>query len=294
MEQKLYIVCDAGGTKSEWAVLSDDGMLRERLATPGINPSVMPDEEIARSVEEFRKKAIQTLSSGIKEVRVNFYGAGCNSDATNDRMRRILALTLEIDEACIEVDSDIVGAARALFGNSTGIVGILGTGSASALWADGRIADSIPSLGYVLGDEGSGAFMGKTLLNRYFKQELPSRLEEKLRKFTDLSLPTVIERVYRSASPNAYLASMVPFLRDYQDEEAIKEIIDGSLKLFFIKNVLKYNDIQVREIGFVGGVAVAFSRRLMEIGASCGYRVTQILQRPIEALARNVLTEIGK
>ncbi|MCH5213819.1 MAG: ATPase [Muribaculaceae bacterium] len=278
----MKIIADAGGTKTDWLITDYVDGEREFFTGGGINPSVMTEDEIAASLLELKAKLDSLPAAGPTELY--FYGAGCNSQEMAERLKKIFEKTVGRKFEKAEFNSDILGAARALFGRRSGVVCILGTGSASALYDGKSLVDSIPSLGYVLGDEGSGAFMGKMLLNRYFKRELSAEINAKLEAGHRVGVTEVIRNVYRSPAPNRYLASFVPFLKENQNNEEIESIISDSQKLFFQKNVLKYKGVEDLAIGFIGGVADAFSERLSSLAYSYGFREIKFIKTPIKAL----------
>lgn len=274
------LIADAGGTKTDWCLL-DAGNTPRFFTTEGINPSVMEDSDI---IEILRKVALKLEEFQISEVDLYFFGAGINTPQMAERLEADFRTVLPSRFRMMHLASDIEGAARALFGNESGIVCILGTGSASAFYDGEKIVDSVPSLGYVLGDEGSGAYMGKMLINAYFKRELTATLRIRLGEFSDMNLNRVIKNVYREPGANGYLASFVPFIKENEDWEEISDIIDQSLKLFFKKNVLKYKRYEESKIGFVGGVANTFKDRIETICATYSLRAGRFLGRPIDSL----------
>lgn len=284
------ILADAGGTKTEWLVFSHVLLSPLRIVTRGVNASVSSEEDIS---DVFQTLKVKMKERGIPTsfIELKFFGAGVNSEATVRRISRLFSLVFEDVPVRFEIRSDIDGAAIALFGDGPGIVAILGTGSASALFDGQNVVERIPSLGYILGDEGSGAFMGKELLNRYFKKELSSEVCQLLEDACDVRLPKVITEVYRSTSPAAYLASFVPFLKKNEKNEEISLIISYSLKLFFEKNVLKYKYQPDSSIGFVGGVADAFSYQIGKMAGEYRLNAFRFLKSPMNGLAEFYLNQ---
>lgn len=277
----MIIVADAGGTKTDWLVKIEGEATPKLFTTKGINPSVMSSESI-ESV--FRQLILDLESSGFASpgnVGIHLYCAGCNSESTKILLETAAQKVFPGNFELITIASDLLGAARATLGNKKGIACILGTGSASGLYDGDGIIDSIPSLGFILGDEGSGAFMGKTLINRYFKRELSSGLMDSLREFCNMDMPEILAKVYKQPGSNGFLASFVPFLSSNRENEEIYDIITYSLKLFFEKNVLKYNTPEIQAIGFVGGVAVAFREEVIALSGKFGFETIEILSRPI-------------
>lgn len=287
--KRLFIVADAGGTKTDWWVWLPELGKKEFFTTSGINASVSTDDAIGNASREFKSRLMEFLSSDFDssdlEIRFHFYGAGCNSAQSKHRLLQVFSPLFAAGNVEFTLESDIAGAGKALFGDDSGIACILGTGSASGYFNGQTITDSIPSLGYILGDEGSGSFMGKRLLNKLYKRELSENIKEKLERFADVELSGVISKVYREPGANAYLASFVPFLKDNEDEPEISAIIDDCLKLFFERNVLKYDNISSYDIGFVGGLAHAFPYRIARLCSRFGFTPVKIIKSPIYGLA---------
>lgn len=289
MERNPILIADAGGTKTQWFFYPSGSSIPQKFETTGINASVSSDAEIKNAVGE-----LETVISGSvspeEMIDLYFYGAGCNSKQTESRLAKEFGSSL-LSIHPVEIRSDLEGAARALFGKKKGIACILGTGSASGLYNGEHVIESVPSLGYVLGDEGSGAFMGKRLLNLYFKRGLSEKIKVRLEAFADMSIAHVIECVYRKPAPNKYLGSFVPFLKENEKEKEIEDIIKSCLKLFFNNNVLKYDNPQSQPIGFVGGVAHIFSDQLELLANDYNLTIEGILNRPIDRLGDFILND---
>lgn len=286
MTKRGILIADAGGTKSSWAFLKPGIDFPAFLSGVGINCAVGSQDAIIQSVSEI---AIQLSNLGllndITALDVHFFGAGVKSVASKDFISIVFHQVFPTLELLVDTRSDLAGAALALFGNESGVACILGTGSASGLYDGSHIVDSIPSLGYVLGDEGSGAFLGKLLLNRYFKRNLPSAVCRLLEGFADMDYDTVIENVYRHPNANRYLASFARFIFANRDFEVMEAIIREGVKLFFENNVLKYNDRRSRKVRFVGGVAFEARDVIKSFADGYGLQADLFLLNPIEALA---------
>lgn len=284
------LVADAGGTKTEWLYIApeaDEGVL---LTTDGINGSIMTEEAMTSVIDELNHQ-LKRINAGEIDCELYFYGAGCNSELIKERLDNIFSSRLSMKFSKKEFHSDLEGAARALFGDSKGIAAILGTGSATGFYSGRSVTDNVPSLGYILGDEGSGASMGKDLLNMLFKRELPKDIKEELEKEKDIDLPHVIENTYRRKDANRYLASFVPFIKYHENVKEISELIDRNLKLFFDKNVLKYKNEPNKSIRFAGSVAVLFSNRLEKLAEDYGFKAEKFLKNPITGLGNYYLTK---
>ena len=282
----MKIIADGGGTKTDWKVFPTDSADSVIVTTEGINPSVMPFKALEERVGNF----FETLKTRYPEIAgqrndLRFYGAGCATTQAQDLLRNIIRKSSGVDFNSLYIGSDLEGSALALFGSESGIACILGTGSATGYYDGICIVDSVPAMGYLLGDEGSGAFMGKMLVNRYFKRGLSHQVNTLLEDFHDMSIEEVLLKSYRDGHPGSYLGSFVPFLKENENLEEINDIINLCLKLFFENNVLKYKNIPHNtKIGFVGGVACAFRDRLSQLSEQYGFIPTRFLKRPIEGL----------
>jgi N-acetylglucosamine kinase-like BadF-type ATPase len=215
---------------------------------------------------------------------IHFYGAGCIKGQTDSLVHD--ALVRFWGNCQVEINDDMLGAARALFGAEAGIACILGTGANSAYYDGQHITDKVPTLGFILGDEGSGAYLGKNFLNCYFKREFPSQLEADIAKDLKLFWPDVLQSVYKQAFPNRYLASFAPYLYSKKHEPYIASFLTQCFSDFFRKNVCKYDNYTQLEVGAVGSVAYHFSEFLTEAALKTGISSVRTLQSPLKALVR--------
>ena len=268
-----YLIADGGSTKTSWMLTSEGE--RTCLDTPGINPVRDTEEEIERVLDECR------LPIREGSLSIFYYGAGC-IPPYSDVIRQ--ALCRRFPNAVVCVESDLLGAAHALCGSDEGIACILGTGSNSCLYDGSRIVANVSPLGYILGDEGSGAVLGKRLIGNLLKGQMSPTLVRAFTEETSLTPPDIIDKVYRQPMPNRFLASLVPFLGRHRNESEIHEFLVGEFRDFFRRNVALYRrpDLPVH---FVGGVAQSYADELREAADLEGHTVGTILQRPIDALA---------
>lgn len=284
----MKIIADAGSTKTDWRIIDDLGDVAYSMQTVGINASVSSDSEIFHTINEVGEY-IKKNRLGNDNADIYYYGAGCNSDSTNHRILEAFRTTFPVTINSIKVGSDILGAAVALFGDEPGIACVLGTGSASAYFDGNRIVKSVPSLGYILGDEGSGAYLGRELLNRYFKGLLSAETTELLRQDYGLELPEVIRNVYRKPSPNAYLASFASFIINYREREDLKKLVYDGINEFFKRNINRYEEANRTSLGFVGSLAYFFSDMLQERAKMDGYVISKIIRQPLEEIVKHHL-----
>lgn len=267
----MKAIADSGSTKCEWIFGDGDRILR--LRTAGINAVQQSPDAIRTVLAELPPL------DGVEELR--FYGAGCGDSfpEASAVLRRELAARFGPGTA-IGLGSDLLGAARALFGRGEGIACILGTGSNSCHCRGGEIVAHVPPLGYVLGDEGSGAVLGRNLVNGIFKGTIPLR-EEFLRTFA-LTYAGLIRRVYREPAANRFLASFAPFIRAHLDCAPVREMVVRLFGEFAARNLSGYP--AGLPVAFVGGVAAHFEEPLREAMAAAGREVVRIVCSPAEEI----------
>lgn len=275
----MIIIADAGSTKIEWVAVSTAKKTEFRLVTSGHNAAVAPDGTLAKLISD-EGAELRSLGREVREI--HYYGAGCAGD-------RCLKVAGELSEifpsANCHVNSDMLAAARSLCGHEPGIACILGTGSNSCLYDGERIADNVSPLGFILGDEGSGAVLGRQLLGHIFKKQLPHSVIGLFKEeYPELSLQDVIERVYRCGGPNAYLASFAPFLSRHIDIPEIDRFVSDEFERFFRFNVLAYEGAGSLPVNFIGSIAYNFAPQLKNAAERCGCHIGRIEQAPMEAL----------
>ena len=273
----MILIADGGSTKTDWCV-SEQGKQLQRITTIGFNPYFISEDAIG---EEIRSSLLPELQTH-KFDAIYFYGAGCLPEKI-PMMQSALSKHLEVKT--IEVYSDILGAARGLCGRNPGIVCILGTGSNSCYYDGEKIVNNVSSLGFILGDEGSGAFLGKLLVGDLLKNQLPAGLKEKFLQEFDLSPAMIIERVYRQPFPNRFLASFSPFLLRNINIPEIHILILNSFKAFLNRNVKQY-DYKQYKVHFIGSIAYYYKEILEEAVLECGMQLGEILQNPMEGLVK--------
>lgn len=272
----MKIIAESGSTKTDWVVINQNKVMLD-ISTAGFNPTYFP----AATLETGIKEIIPSILTS-KVNQVYFYGAGCSSKVSKDRVFDIFKKYFK--NANIEVQHDLFGAARALFGNGQGIASILGTGSSSCYFAQNEIKFTIPSLGYLLADDGSGAHIGSELIKAFFYNDFPEELKTKFATDFEIEPDTFITQLYVREKPNAYIASFVPFAVEHKDHPFIREIVLKAFKQFFMENTMKYKDIKKYELGFTGSVAFLFKNYLEEVAAEFGLTISKVVKSPIEEL----------
>lgn len=281
----ITLIVDSGSTKTSWcfAFLPDtksaDGA--RTVTTEGLNPAVMSAEEVEGKIAKALNHCLQSLSISAADVdNVFFYGAGCIAGRTVVVSESIQSILVD---ARIYVADDLLGAARALCGHKAGIACILGTGSNSCLYNGENIVAHTPALGYVLGDEGSGAVLGRKFLNAVLKQTLPENIRKRFLQESGLDMAEVINRVYRSPAPNRFLASMSKYIHGYLDEKEVRDIVVDNFEDFIRNNILAYGD-EFRTINVVGSIAYHYKEQLTEAASRNGFQIGKIIKSPIEGL----------
>lgn len=272
------LIADSGSTKCEWCVL--EGGKKKSVHTQGISPYFLSGEQITALVSKELLPAIKRYA--IDEVF--YYGTGCASLANKQLIKK--ALKEVFPKATITVDHDLMAAARALCGDSKGIACILGTGSNSCYFNGKKIIKNSPGLGYVLGDEGSGAYLGKKVLQYYlyntFDEELRFRFDE---RFTTNGVE-ILDHVYKQPLPNRYLASFAVFLAENRGHYMIENIIEDGLNDFFFQHICKYSESWSLPVHFVGSIAYGFRDVLKELCNSYELELGTILRNPMNGLIK--------
>ncbi|MFN8209033.1 MAG: ATPase [Bacteroidales bacterium] len=269
------IIADSGSTKTDWRVV--EGGRINSYATAGLNPFFQSEEEIYSLL---RGSFLEGIAGNVD--RLYFYGAGCLAGAAHDKMAGALGKIFRKDS--VFVSDDLMAAARATLKDQAGIACILGTGSNSCFYNGSEIIDRIPAMGFILGDEGSGAVMGKKLVNAYFKNEMPSDLQTVFMVRYRLKLEEVLAKVYREPFPNRYLAGFSYFLSEQKTHPWIHAFIKENLREFIRKNVCKYKEFEKYPVSFTGSLAGIFKNELVEVLPGENIKLGVILEKPIEAL----------
>ena len=277
MGTKMILIADGGSTKTDWSIVSGNQEI-DRIKTRGINPFFQTEEEISA---EIRDNLIPQIKKYDSIEAVYFYGAGCAFPEKNEVLRRAITCYLPVR---IEVGSDLLAAARALCGHSPGIACILGTGSNSCLYDGKEIVRNISPLGFILGDEGSGAVLGKLLVGDVLKNQLPVALQEAFFAEFGLTPAMIMEKVYKQPFPNRFLASLSPFLIRHIENPAIYNLVSNSFRGFFARNVMQYDCRQDHPVHLTGSIAWYYQDILRDIAREFGLRLGTVVQSPVHGL----------
>lgn len=272
----IKLIADAGATKTEWCLLQNGKA--KTIITAGISPYFLNTAQI---VELLQKELLPDIKN-VQPDKIFYYGTGCINPDNKKIVKK--ALTTVFKRAIAAVTHDVDGAAKGLCGNNKGIACILGTGSSSCYYNGKKIVKNRPGLGYALGDEGSGAYLGKKVVQYYmyntFDEDLRSRFDA-----TFLTNSTeILENVYKKPLPNRYLATFARFLADNRGHYMIENIIEDGLNDFFFMHLCKYAEAWKYPISFVGGVAYGFKDVLKELCNCYSFELGNVLQKPMKGL----------
>lgn len=275
---RIKLIADAGSTKVEWCLV--EGKKKKTIRTSGISPYFLSRQEI----EQLLKKELAHRINLEKVTDVFYYGTGCANKANAQIVKKALQSFSPV--ATIEVTHDLMGAARGLCGHEKGVACILGTGSNSCFYNGKKIASNSPGLGYVLGDEGSGSYLGKKVLQYY----LYGIFDEELRGRFDLSFMTnpgeILENVYKKPLPNRYLAGFTLFLAENRGHYMIENIIEDGLNDFFFQHLCRYPEVWKYPLHFTGGVAHVFQDVLKQLCRQYEFELGNIVQNPMSGLLK--------
>lgn len=269
----MVCIVDSGSTKTDWRLVSPTQTIC--FVSRGINPSLLTEHTITCQLSEDLPPNV-----GKDVSALYFYGAGCTNVVTQQKIYN--ALTVFFPDANIGIDNDLIGAAKACCGDESGIVAILGTGANSGVFDGQKIVHQIPPLGYILGDEGSGAYLGKQLLRAWFYNEMPKHLQSSFAQYMPYSRTEVIEKVYRQNSPNKFLAQLTHFLSRHRDDTFCNNILQQAFSSFCKRHLLKYDSNL--PVHFVGSIAKVFEQELVQVLSNHELRTGNILDKPIEQL----------
>jgi len=274
----MILIADGGSTKIEWQAV-DDRKSVKKIITQGLNPVMLSRDEMSETLDSELRPAIE----GMTIDKVHYYGAGCFNDETCRRMARVITQIVG-PGADVSVNTDLLGAARSLCGDKPGLACIMGTGSNSCYFNGERIIDNVSPLGFILGDEGSGAVLGKELIGALMKNRLPKHLRNEFFDYYQLDLPEIINRVYRNPTPNRFLASFTPFIHAHISEPGIRTLVLDQFVKFFERNVSNYSYTGLREVNFTGSIAYHFRDILSEAAEITGYVTGLIVASPMQGL----------
>ena len=276
----MYLIADGGATKTDWALV-DNHQIKARVFTLGMNPFHASEEAIGNILTN---ELIPNLPAEANGADIYFYGAGCTPEKCII-MKGLLQKAFP-KSPTIEVMSDLWGAARALCGHKPGIACILGTGSNSCYYDGKDMVANTPPLGYILGDEGSGAVLGKLFVADALKGLLPESLTLIFFEETGLTKADFLDNIYKKPMPSRFLASMAPFITRHKDEEPmLKELAIRNFRSFFSRCIAPYSHSEM-PVNFIGGLAFSYENELKEAARIEGFTIGTIEKGPMDGLIK--------
>ena len=274
----MILIAESGSTKTDWRMIAEDGQVSQ-CKTIGLNPYYQNRNSIS---SELTKNLLPHVRGQVSEVF--YYGTGVTNEEKSEVVRQAILSVFPTAQK-VEVHSDMLAAAHALCGHEVGVACILGTGSNSCFYDGSKITFQVPPLGFWLGDEGSGGYLGKQLILSYLHKELPEELRTKFEKrFGVIDRLEIIENGYQKPFPNRYFASFSKFIFDNRNHPFTYHLVSDAFGLFFEKYLLKYPDVKNYKIHFTGSVAFYYSDILRRVATDKGCTVGVIMESPIAGL----------
>jgi glucosamine kinase len=272
----MFLLAESGSTKTHWRLFDGDRI--HASESMGINPFFADKEFVFAELDKTNLKEYRN-----KIEKMNFYGAGCSSEDRNNFLKQIFQ---EYFTSCneIKVDHDMMAACMALFGDGNGIACIIGTGSNSCVFEGGEITQNVPALGYILGDEASGAFIGKEILKHYIYKTMPDDMYSYIKNTIKLDKEDVFEAVYKQPLPNRYLASFSTIASEFKSSEFIQAILKQGFDEFTRYHILCYPEAQNYPIAAVGSIAEVFQTEFEAVLTSYNLKLAKVDSAPVDAL----------
>ncbi|WP_333597928.1 BadF/BadG/BcrA/BcrD ATPase family protein [Chryseobacterium flavum] len=274
----MVAIVDSGSTKSDWVILDDFKKVFLKTETIGFNPNFINKELIAPEIQ--KNSNLILVKNSI--TKVFFYGSGCgvqkNCETIENELKKVFG------KAEIIVKEDLMAAAYAAYSGKPAIVCILGTGSNSCFFDGTNLKIELPSLGFLIGDEGSGSAIGKQLIRRYFMKKLPADLHREFESDYQLTIEDALKNMYHAPRPNAYLANFNKFVIERKEHPYFKNMVFEEMKSFFEYQVLPYDEAKDAEINFIGSIAYYYENILRSVASELNLNVGHVVQKPIESL----------
>lgn len=274
----LILIADSGSTKTEWCLL--EGNKKKLINTQGLSPYFLTGIQVKAILE---KELLPKLKN-VSPAEIFFYGTGC-SNPNNVKLIKD-ALKTVFKNSKIAVDHDLMGAAKALCGHKKGIACILGTGSNSCYYNGKKIVKNSPGLGYVLGDEGSGAYLGKKVIQYFLYNTFEPDLMDRFNAKFNTNSIEILDAVYKQPLPNRYLANFAVFLKENRGHYMIENIIEDGFNDFFFNHIYKYRESWTMPINFIGSIAYGFKDVLKDMCNSYELQLGKVLKNPMEGLIK--------
>ena len=272
----VKLIADSGATKAEWCLVNNGK--KKTIFTQGISPYFL-------NAEQIRDLLLKELKPKLKNIwidEIHYYGTGLFDPANIRMMRKLLVQVFK--GSIVYADDDMTGVARSLCGRRQGIACNLGTGTNSCYYNGKKVVKGRPGLGYILGDEGSGAYLGKKVIQYYLYEVFDEDLHYRFTKKYNIDRAEIIENVYKKPFPNRYLASFALFLAENRSHYMIENIIEDGLNDFFFTHLCKYSEIWKYPVNFVGSVAFGFRDVLAQLCNSYEFELGKVMKNPMEGL----------
>ena len=274
----MIAIVDGGSTKCDWVILADNGEFLFQTRTDGFNPNIIEVDKIAGELQD--NAALADIKSSIKHVF--FYGSGCGVPENRKKVEQ--ALKQFFTEAQFAVHEDLTAAAYSAYNGKPAIVCILGTGSNSCYFDGKEVRTELPSLGYLIGDDGSGCALGKAVVKNYFMKKMPADLHQIFTETYHLHIEDLIKNMYHNPRANAYLADFSKFILDHKEHPFLQHLVFEELKNYFDYQVIPYEQSKSCEINFIGSIAYYYEDILRAAAAEFHLNIGTIVQKPIERL----------
>lgn len=274
----FILLADSGATKTEWRLIGN--VSQPSFFTTGLSPYHM---ESASMVDLLKKE----FPDSIYEKPINsvfFYGTGCKTNPKSNIVKK--ALSSIFPDSNIHVTHDLMGASIALCGDKPGIACILGTGSNSCEFNGKKITFNSPGLGFILGDEGSGAYMGRKVITHYLYQQFDKMLTDSFEEQFKTNKDEILHKVYKEPYPNRYLASFAVFLSAHRGHYIIENIIEDSIRSFFDQHIVRYKSRFTNKVNFVGSISFHFKDKIVELCEAYGFELGDVIKQPMSGLAK--------
>jgi N-acetylglucosamine kinase-like BadF-type ATPase len=272
----MTILVDSGATKANWAAVQH-GQIIHQIQTQGISPYFLSDEGIADLLKEVRRSIPDPVSA------LYFYSTGCKAEDQKRRVNQLLRLVFQ-EATIVNVETDLLAAARSMAQLQPGIICILGTGSNACRYDGNVVVETAGGLGFILGDEGSGAAIGKALIQSFLNREMPEEMREDLSNQYHLTRDNILQSVYQLPYPNRFLSTFAPFAHEHRNTPLIKSILERQFRLFFERSVLLLEESKILPIHFVGSVASFFEEEIRHSAEQLGLNLGNIQKDPMPGL----------
>ena len=288
----MRLIIDAGSTKMEW-ILMKENVVKSRFMTEGFNPNYSDRQCLENIINLVETRLIASPNNDCPVSRrdestslqaMHYYGTGCGNPQNCQMIKEVFQN--HFPNAEIHVTHDLMAACHAVLGHEKGIACILGTGSNACVYDGEKLVDKAVSLGYLVGDEGSGMHIGKEVLRAYFYGFMPEDLRRQFEAKYHLELKDFIQHLYHEAQPSKYLASFAEFAGEFKAHPYVQGLVKGCFKAFVEAFILRFDECRSLKVGFVGSVAYYFNDALEETLADCGLTLGKVLKAPAEGLVR--------